>query len=95
MSKPKLFLRHKDDVIIELSRRQDKSFNDNAVEAQAINQGWVQALKWTLDFDAFYNTKEDNLLLEFLAKQDDEKFVKKIDELTNNGKVIFEPKGDE
>lgn len=95
MSKPKLFLRHKDDIIIELSRRQDKSFNDDSIEAQAINQGWVQALKWTLDFNSFYNTKEDNLLLEVLAKQNDEEFSKKIDELTNNGKVIFEPKGDE
>ena len=88
MSKQKLFLKHKDDIIIELSRRQDKSFNDDSIEAQAINQGWVQALKWTLDFDAFYNA-------EVLAKQNDEEFAKKIDELTNNGKVIFEPKGDE
>lgn len=78
MSKQKLFLKHKDDIIIELSRRQDKSFNDNSVEAQAINQGWVQALKWTLDFDSFYNSYERGVLA-------DKEFSKKIDELTNNG----------
>ena len=81
MSKQKLFLKHKDDIIIELSRRQDKSFNDNSVEAEAINQGWVQALKWTLDFDAFYWEMKN---AEVLAKQNDEEFAKKIDELTNN-----------
>jgi len=89
MSKPKLFVKHKDDIIIELTRRQDKRMADTAKNKipRAVNHGWIQALKWTLDFDAFYNTKEDNLLLEFLAKQDDKEFVNKIDELTNKGDI--------
>ena len=80
MSKPKLSVKDKDDIFIELTRRQDKRMADTAKNKipRAVNHGWIQALKWTLDFDAFYNA-------EALAKQNDEEFAKKIDELTNNG----------
>ncbi len=86
MSKPKLFVKHKDDIIIELTRRQDKRMADTAKNKipRAVNHGWIQALKWMLDFDSFlcttYSPKE-------IQKEKDKEFEDKIDELTNKGDI--------
>tara|TARA_R110000822_G_scaffold41849_5_gene113921 strand:- start:7355 stop:7567 length:213 start_codon:yes stop_codon:yes gene_type:complete len=57
MSKPKLSVKDKDDIFIELTRRQDKRMADTAKNKipRAVNHGWIQALKWTLDFDKLTN----------------------------------------
>ena len=57
MSKPKLSVKDKDDIFIELTRRQDKRMADTAKNKipRAVNHGWIQALKWTLDFDELTN----------------------------------------
>ena len=82
MSKPKLSVKDKDDIFIELTRRQDKRMADTAKNKipRAVNHGWIQALKWILDFDSFYNR-------EAIAKKKDEEFASKIDELTNKGDI--------
>ena len=56
MTKQKLFLKHKDDIIIELTRRQDKRIADTAKNKipRAVNHGWIQALKWVSGFDELY-----------------------------------------
>ena len=60
-SKQKLFLQHKDDIMIKLSQCQSKNFvysisnnKEDCIEAEAVNQGWVQALKWVLGFGNLY-----------------------------------------
>jgi|TARA_R100001530_G_scaffold91276_1_gene63401 hypothetical protein len=54
MSKQKLFIKHKDDIMIKLSQCQGRSYHDDNVEAEAVNHGWIQALKWVSGFDELY-----------------------------------------
>ena len=54
MSKQKLFIKHKDDIMIKLTQCQGRSYHDDHVEAQAINHGWIQALKWVMVFDELF-----------------------------------------
>ena len=61
MSKQKLFIKHKDDITIKLSKCQSRNFaysiasnRKECVEAEAMNQGWIQALKWVLGFDELF-----------------------------------------
>ena len=54
MSKQKLFIKHKDDIMIKLTQCQGRSYHDDHVEAQAINHGWIQALKWVMGFDELF-----------------------------------------
>lgn len=86
MSKQKLFVKGKDDIFIELTRRQDKRMADTAKNKipRAVNHGWIQALKWTLDFDLFLCEKYSP---EEIQKQKDKEFADKIDELTNKGDI--------
>ena len=54
MSKQKLFIKHKDDIMIKLTQCQGRSYHDDNVEAKAVNHGWIQALKWVLGFDELF-----------------------------------------
>ena len=72
MSKARLFLKHKDDIHIRLTECQDKWFPNKEVEfeepgslfvggknAEAVNHGWKQALKWVLGYDELYKQTEE------------------------------------
>jgi hypothetical protein len=68
MSKQKLFIKHKDDITIKLSKCQSRNFayaiasnRKECVEAEAINQGWIQALKWVLGFDELFKRNDKDV----------------------------------
>ena len=42
MSKQKLFIKHKDDIMIKLTQCQGRSYHDEQVEAKALSHGWIQ-----------------------------------------------------
>tara|TARA_R100000458_G_C8194339_1_gene186967 strand:- start:466 stop:714 length:249 start_codon:yes stop_codon:yes gene_type:complete len=54
MSKQKLFPKHKDDIEIKLTQCLERKYNDDQVEAEAANHGWIQALKWVKGYDELY-----------------------------------------
>ena len=60
MSKQKLFIKHKDDIMIKLTQCQGRSYHDEQVEAKALNHGWIQALKWVLGFDELFKINDKN-----------------------------------
>tara|TARA_R110002020_G_scaffold464664_1_gene685521 strand:+ start:494 stop:724 length:231 start_codon:yes stop_codon:yes gene_type:complete len=65
MSKQKLFLQGKDDITIKLSQCQGKEFHEDHVEAQAVNHGWILALKWVLGFGNLYKVPpEEPVIIE-------------------------------
>ena len=73
MSKQKLFIKHKDDIMIKLTQCQGRSYHDEQVEAKAINHGWIQALKWVLGFDELFkiNEEKDNKVKKGWTVQDE------------------------
>ena len=81
MSKQSVFQVHKDEMVKELVRRLEKAvvFKQNSIsgvssnrnnEAEAVNHGWIQCLKWGLELD---KTEEEK----------NEEFSQSIDQLTN------------
>ena len=54
MSKQKLFQKHKDDIEIKLTECLERKYNDEQVEAEAVNHGWIQALKWVKGYGELY-----------------------------------------
>ena len=54
MSKQKLFPKHKDDIEIKLTQCLERKYKDEQVEAEAVNHGWIQALKWVKGYDELY-----------------------------------------
>jgi hypothetical protein len=61
MSKQKLFIKHKDDIMIKLTQCQGRSYHDDHVEAEAINHGWIQALKWVMGFDELFKMHDEDV----------------------------------
>ena len=46
MSKQQIFVRHKDEIMLEIIRLQRLTFCDDQVEAEAVNHGKIQGLMW-------------------------------------------------
>ena len=61
MSKQKLFIKHKDDIMIKLTQCQGRLHRDDNVEAKAVNHGWIQALKWVLGFDELFKMNDEDV----------------------------------
>ena len=48
MSKQQIFVRHKDEIMLEIIRLQRLVFCDDQVEAEAVNHGKIQGLMWAV-----------------------------------------------
>tara|TARA_R100000664_G_C2752328_1_gene139613 strand:+ start:7 stop:255 length:249 start_codon:yes stop_codon:yes gene_type:complete len=81
MSNQKLFPKYKDDIEIKLTQCLEKKYNDDQVEAKAVNHGWIQALKWVKGYDELYKIenvpvitgdKDTDALLESERKNQEE-----------------------
>ena len=60
MSKQILMVKHKDEIILEILRLQQKKFLDEQIEAKAINHGRIQGLMFSIGlFDIFNNKQEE------------------------------------
>ena len=46
MSKQQIFIRHKDEIMLEIIRLQRLVFHDDQIEAEAVNHGKIQGLMW-------------------------------------------------
>ena len=46
MSKQQIFVKHKDEIILEIIRLQRLTFCDDQLEAEAVNHGKIQGLMW-------------------------------------------------
>ena len=46
MSKQQIFVRHKDEIMLEIIRLQRLTFCDDQLEAEAVNHGKIQGLMW-------------------------------------------------
>ena len=46
MSKQQIFVKHKDQIILEIIRLQRLTFCDDQLEAEAVNHGKIQGLMW-------------------------------------------------
>ena len=46
MSKQIIYMKHKDEVMLEIVRLQRLTFCDDQVEAEAVNHGKIQGLMW-------------------------------------------------
>ena len=55
MSKQQIFVKHKDEIMIEIIRLQRLTFCDDQVEAEAVNHGKIQGLMWAANL---YENKE-------------------------------------
>ena len=72
MSKQQIFVRHKDEIMLEIIRLQRLTFCDDQVEAEAVNHGKIQGLMWAVGlfdikkdkdtdpFDQWDNKQENN-----------------------------------
>jgi len=47
MSKQIIYMKHKDEVLLEILRLQRLTFCDDQVEAEAVNHGKIQGLMWS------------------------------------------------
>tara|TARA_R100000742_G_C4173238_1_gene10796 strand:- start:130 stop:423 length:294 start_codon:yes stop_codon:yes gene_type:complete len=47
MSKQQIFVKHKDEIILEIIRLQRLTFCDDQLEAEAVNHGKIQGLMWS------------------------------------------------
>ena len=56
MSKQQIFIRHKDEIMLEIIRLQRLVFCDDQVEAEAVNHGKIQGLMWAA---GLYNNNKD------------------------------------
>ena len=57
MSKQQIFVRHKDEIMLEIIRLQRLVFCDDQVEAEAVNHGKIQGLMWSA---GLYNNKDES-----------------------------------
>ena len=48
MSKQQIFVKHKDEIMIEIIRLQRLVFHDDQIEAEAVNHGKIQGLMWAV-----------------------------------------------
>jgi len=55
MSKQQIFVKHKDEIMIEIIRLQRLVFHDDQIEAEAVNHGKRQGLMWAANL---YENKE-------------------------------------
>ena len=56
MSKQQIFVRHKDEIMLEIIKLQRLTFCDDQVEAEAVNHGKIQRLMWAA---GLYNNSKD------------------------------------
>ena len=56
MSKQQIFVRHKDEIMLEIIKLQRLTFCDDQVEAEAVNHGKIQGLMWAA---GLYNNSKD------------------------------------
>ena len=61
MSKQKLFPKHKDDIEIKLTECLERKYTDFNIEAKAVNQGWIQALKWVKGYDNLFKNNDKDV----------------------------------
>ena len=54
---PRLNLKHKDEIIIKVVKKQQDKYRSTTSQARAINEGWVQSLLWVLGFTDLINNK--------------------------------------
>ena len=78
MSKQSIYVKHKDEIMLEIVRLQQKKFSDandrfDFIEAKALNHGKIQGLMWAAGLFDINNEKRD------------QEFADKIDALTNKG----------
>tara|TARA_R100000750_G_C2274679_1_gene68832 strand:+ start:127 stop:342 length:216 start_codon:yes stop_codon:yes gene_type:complete len=53
----KLNLKHKDEIIIKVVKKQQDKYRSTTSQSRAINEGWVQSLLWVLGFTDLINNK--------------------------------------
>ena len=53
----KLNLKHKDEIIIKVVKKQQDKYRSTTSQARAVNEGWVQSLLWVLGFTDLINNK--------------------------------------
>ena len=46
MSKQIIYVKHKDEIMLEIVRLQQQKFLDEQIEAKALNHGKIQGLMW-------------------------------------------------
>ena len=54
---PRLNLKHKDEIIIKVVKKQQDKYRSTTSQARAVNEGWVQSLLWVLGFTDLINNK--------------------------------------
>jgi hypothetical protein len=60
MSKQIIYVKHKDEIMLEIVRLQQQKFLDEQIEAKALNHGKIQGLMWAAGLFEINNEGENN-----------------------------------